>query len=74
MNQTNPKIIALVVGTIAVDATVGLLVLSYCLVLGIVPDQVLLTAYIGLTTGLIGTLTGLLINTRSQSQPVEPTP
>lgn len=65
MPSTSPKIIALVVATIALDATFGVCVLAYCLIRGITPDQVLLTSFIGLTTGLVGTLTGLLINTRS---------
>lgn len=65
VNQTSPKLIGFVVGAIAIDSTIGLCVLSYCLIMGLTPDQVLLTSFIGMTTGLFGTLAGMLISTRS---------
>lgn len=62
---TSKTIITIVVSFIAVDATIGLLTLSWMLINKITPDNVLVTAYVGLTSGLVGALTGLLANTRS---------
>lgn len=62
---TSIRIITIVVCAIALDATLGLLTLSYCLILGIKPDPTLITAYVGMTGGLFGALSGLLVNTRT---------
>ncbi len=61
--QTNMRIIMIVVTTLCVNATVGLSVLGYCLVFGVKPDQVLLTAFISIITGLLGIIGGMLTKT-----------
>lgn len=62
---TSKTIITIVVCFIGIDTTVGILTLSACLILGLKPDPTLVTAYVGLTSGLTGALIGLLSNTRS---------
>lgn len=62
---TSLRIITIVVCGIAIDATIGLITLSYCLIAGIKPDPTLITAYVGMTGGLFGALSGLLVNTRT---------
>lgn len=66
---TSLRIITIVVCGIAIDATIGILTLSYCLVVGIKPDPTLITAYVGVTSGLFGALSGLLVNTRTTHAP-----
>ncbi len=61
--DTNKNVIFLVVITLAINATVGLVALAYCLVFKIQPDQVLLTAFVSITTGLLGVLGGMLTKT-----------
>jgi hypothetical protein len=61
--DTNKGVIFVVVCTLAVNATVGLTALSYCLVFKVMPDQVLLTAFVSITTGLLGVLGGMLTKT-----------
>ena len=68
---TSLRIITIVVCGIAVDATIGLLTLSYCLIFGIKPDPTLITAYVGMTGGLFGALSGLLVNTRTTHGPTD---
>lgn len=67
--QTNLRIIMIVVITLAVNATVGLSTLAYCLVMKIEPNQVLLTAYLSIVTGLLGLIGGML----SKTSPTETT-
>lgn len=64
---TSAHIITIVVISIAALALIGVATLSYLLIAERQPDQVLLTAYVGITTGLVGCLSGLLINTRSST-------
>jgi hypothetical protein len=61
--QTNMRIIMIVVITLALNATVGLSTLAYCLVFKIEPNQVLLTAYLSIVTGLLGLIGGMLTKT-----------
>lgn len=69
---TSPKIIAVVVVSIAMLALVGVCTLSWCIIMEKQPDPVLLTAYVGITTGIVGTLSGMLISTKSNSTTAEP--
>ncbi len=59
----------IVVITLALNATVGLSTLAYCLVMRIEPNQVLLTAYLSIVTGLLGLIGGML----SKTSPTETT-
>lgn len=71
---TNPKIIAVVVVSIAILSLACVLTLSWTIISGAQPDPVLLTAYVGITTGIVGTLSGMLISTKSNPTNSEPTP
>ena len=72
-NQSPPttsiRIIGIVVTSLAVNLTLGLLTLAICMIFGVKPEGALLTAFVGVTGQLSGALTGLLVNTRSQPQP-----
>lgn len=75
--QTNMRVIMIVVITLALNATVGLSTLAYCLVMKIEPNQVLLTAYLSIVTGLLGLIGGMLTKTSPTEvtkQPDSPTP
>lgn len=53
----------IVVTTLCVNATVGLFCLGYCLVFKVEPNQVLLTAFVSIITGLLGIIGGMLTKT-----------
>ena len=61
--QSNKNIIAIVVTTLAINATIGLCVLGYCLVFKVQPDQVLLTAFVAMVNYLLGVISGVLTKT-----------
>ena len=63
--STSKTIITIVIATISINATVGVGALSTCLILGLKPETGLVTAFVALTSGLVGALTGLLANTRT---------
>lgn len=65
---TNLRIITIVVLSIATDSLIGIATLAYCMVIQIKPDPTLITAFVGITSGLVGALTGLLVNTRTQTE------
>lgn len=69
---TSPKIIVIVVVAIALLAVTCVTTLSWVIIFGVVPDPVLLTAYVGITTGIVGTLAGLLVSTKSATGTQEP--
>ncbi len=63
------RVIMIVVITLALNATVGLTTLAYCLLTKVEPNQVLLTAYLSIITGLLGVIGGML----SKTSPTETT-
>ena len=66
---TSVRIIGIVVTSLALNLTLGLITLAICMIFGVKPEGALLTAFVGVTGQLSGALTGLLVNTRSQPQP-----
>jgi hypothetical protein len=62
---TSKGIIKIVVWTLAVVAIMTILTLSICVIMGAKPDPTLLTAYVGIATGSLAGITGLLANTRT---------
>jgi len=60
---TNKGIIALVIVTLSVNATIGLCILGYCLLFQVKPDQVLLTAFVAMVNYLLGVISGVLSKT-----------
>ncbi len=62
---TSKRIITIVVVTLALVAIETITTLSICLVMGAKLDPTLLTAYVGIATGSLAGITGLLANTRT---------
>lgn len=65
--ESNSGVIKIVVIALAVDAAIGVGALGWCLVSGIKPDATLLTAFVGLTSALVGYLGGILSRTTPTS-------
>lgn len=61
--ESNSGIIKMVVFALAVDAFIGVGSLGWCLTSGVKPDATLLTAFVGLTSALVGYLGGILSRT-----------
>jgi hypothetical protein len=61
--DTNKGIIFVVITALAFNATLGLSSLAYCLVFKVDPNQVLLTAIMNITSGLLGVIGGMLTKT-----------
>lgn len=64
---SNQRVITIVVVALAIDGFIGTSALAWCLVNNIKPDPTLLTAFVGLTSGLTGVLGGMLMSTRATS-------
>lgn len=62
---TSKRIITIVVVTLALVAIETITTLSICLAMGAKLDPALLTAYVGIATGSLAGITGLLANTRT---------
>ncbi len=63
--STSKRIITIVVATLAICAILTIGTLSVCVIMGAKPDPTLLTAYVGIATGSLAAITGLLANTRT---------
>jgi len=61
--DTNKSIITIIVLGLLINATIGFGSLAYCLVFRIEPNQILLTAFISIETGLLGLVGGMLSKT-----------
>lgn len=72
MSATSLRITTIVVLSIAVLAGLAVITLAWCMISEIKPEQALLTAFVGIASGLVGALTGLLINTRTSLTPGTP--
>lgn len=68
----NQNVIAIVVIAIAVNATIAVLALGWCMVTNTKPDSTLLTAYVGLAGTLSGYLGGMLSRTTPSSSVSNP--
>jgi hypothetical protein len=62
---TSLKIIILVVTSISVGSIICLGTLAFCLIFKVETNDKLLLAFVTLTGQLVGSLTGLLVNTRT---------
>jgi uncharacterized membrane protein YeaQ/YmgE (transglycosylase-associated protein family) len=67
--QNNKNIIFLVVLTLAVAALIGITTFAYCMVFGVKPDGVIITAFAGIVGSCFGYLAGIL----SKTSPTETT-
>lgn len=66
-SESNSGVIKIVVLALAVDAAIGVGALGWCLISEIKPDATLLTAFVGLTSALVGYLGGILSRTTPTS-------
>jgi hypothetical protein len=64
MSSTPKIIIVIVVGTLALLSAIGVVSLSLTLFYKNYADPAVLTAFISITSGCIGSLASLLVNTR----------
>ncbi len=68
MPSSTPRlIVAIIVGTLCTIALIGVVSLSLTLFYKTYVDPTILTSFIALTTASIGTVSGLLANTRQPS-------
>jgi hypothetical protein len=75
VGESNSGVIKIVVITLAVNGTIGLGTLAYCLVSGREPNSALLTAFVGLVNYILGGISGMLVKTSpTTSIPSEPKP
>ena len=65
MNSTPPHLIAVVVYTFAILSALYVSTLAWCVMQSIAVDPVTQSAFSAVGAGIVGTFTGLLINTRS---------
>lgn len=67
--QTNKNVIFLVILTVAICTMIGVCTFSYCMVLKIAPDGVIVTAFSSIVTACLGYMAGVL----SKTSPTETT-
>ena len=65
--STSKSVIVLVICILGTTALICVATLAACMLLRITPDPVMLAAFTGLTGNVTGAITGLLVNTRTQS-------
>ncbi len=65
MPTTSLRIITIVVCTIGLLSLICVGTLAYCMICSVQVPEGLNAAFTGVTGGLVGALTGLLVNTRS---------
>jgi len=77
--ETNKSVILIVISTLALNSTIGVATLAYCLSSGRDLKEGILTAFVGIVTGCLGWIGGTLSKTSPsettkqltvQSQPV----
>lgn len=68
--ESNKHIITIVVLTLAVNATIGVCTLAYCIVYEKKPDVGLFTAFVAIVNYILGVISGSLI----KSSPTTSTP
>ena len=61
--DTNKGAIYIVLITLAINATIGVFTLAACLYLNRELNQGLMTAFVGIVTGLLGVIGGMLVKT-----------
>jgi hypothetical protein len=61
--QTNKAIIVIVVLALAVNGTIGVGTLSYCLIMGRELNVALLTAFVAIINFIFGAISGMLVKT-----------
>ncbi len=72
--ETNKWIIFLIILTLAVNATIGVGTLSYCLISQTDPNAALLTAFVAIVNFVLGAISGMLVKTAPTESTRQPLP
>ena len=76
--STNKGVIFVIVCTLAVNATIGMGTLAYCLIFKVEPNAALLTAFVAIVNFVLGAISGMLVKTSpteaTKATPVAPLP
>lgn len=71
---TNKAVITVIVLTLAINATLGMVTLAYCLVYKVEPNTALLTAFVGMVNYILGAVSGMLVKTSPTETTKQPPP
>ena len=72
--QDNGKIILLVAATLALNATIGMMTLAYCLVTQKELNVALFTAFVAIVNYIFGVISGMLLKTSPTASTTENKP
>jgi len=72
--QTNKAIIVIVVLALAINGTIGVSTLSYCLIAGREMNVALLTAFVAIINFIFGAVSGMLVKTSPTESTRQPNP
>lgn len=72
--QTNKNVIFVIVLTLAVNGTMGMGTLAYCLVYKVEPNTALLTAFVAMVNFILGAISGMLVKTSPTETTKQPLP
>ena len=72
--ETNKGVIFVIVSTLAVNATIGMATLAYCLVSNTEPNAALLTAFVAIVNFVLGAISGMLVKTSPTEATKQPLP
>jgi len=72
--STNKGVIFVIVCTLAVNATIGMATLAYCLVFKVEPNAALLTAFVAIVNFVLGAISGMLVKTSPTEATKAPPP
>lgn len=72
--ESNKNVITLVVVTLAVNATIGVGTLAYCILFEKKPDVGLFTAFVAIVNYILGVLSGSLIKSSPTASSTESKP
>ena len=72
--ETNKGVILVIVLTLAVNATIGMATLAYCLISQTEPNAALLTAFVAIVNFVLGAISGMLVKTSPTEATKQPLP
>ena len=72
--ETNKWMIFLIILTLAVNATIGVGTLAYCLISQTEPNAALLTAFVAIVNFVLGAISGMLVKTSPTEATKQPLP
>jgi hypothetical protein len=72
--ESNKWMILLIILTLAVNATIGVGTLAYCLITQTEPNAALLTAFVAIVNFVLGAISGMLVKTSPTETTKQPLP